>query len=279
MNNRIDYSRQYSALQTRALTNDQLRYAAPSIFAAAPWKGMSEKYAFIPTIDIVDGLRREGFVPVTAIQSRTRVVGKQDFTKHQIRFRRAGQEAVAIALGGLYPEVILTNSHDGGSVYELSAGILRAICTNGLMTSDSCVGAVKVRHTGNVDAIIDASFSVIDQTPKMIEAVESFKALRLEAPEQAAFATAALALRYDEGEAPISAAQVVTPRRVEDRGQDLWSTFNVAQENLVGGGVRGRSPETMRRARTRAVQGISENTKLNRALWTLAEEMRKLKAN
>lgn len=275
----IDYTRHYSALQTRALTNDQLRAAAPSIFAAQPWHQMSDRYAFIPTIDIVEGLRAEGFVPVSAIQSRSRVPGKADFTKHQLRFRKAGQEAVEIALGGLYPELILTNSHDGASVYELSAGILRAVCLNGMMVSDSTVGAVKVRHTGDAGRIIDASFEVIDQTPKMIEAVHSFRQLQLAPPEQAAFATAALSLRYDEGEAPITPAQVITPRRMADRGTDLWSTFNVAQENLVQGGVRGRSPETLRRARTRAVQGISENTKLNKALWTLAEEMKKLKAS
>lgn len=276
--NNIDYSRHYSALQTRPLTNDQLRVAAPSVFATQPWHQMSDRYAFIPTIDIVEGLRAEGFVPVAAVQSRSRIAGKQDFTKHQIRFRKAGQEAVAIHLGGLYLEVILTNAHDGASVYELSGGMLRAICTNGLMTDDGTVGAIKVRHTGNPGKIIDASFEVIDAMPRALEAAESFRQLQLAPPEQAAFATAAIALRYDEGEAPVTPAQVITPRRYQDRATDLWTSFNVVQENLVQGGLRGRNPETLRRARTRAVTGIAENTKLNKALWTLAEEMKKLKS-
>ena len=42
--NNIDYSRHYSALQTRPLTNDQLRVAAPSVFATQPWHQMSDKY-------------------------------------------------------------------------------------------------------------------------------------------------------------------------------------------------------------------------------------------
>ena len=97
-----------------------------------------------------------------------------------------------------------------------------------------------------------------------------------EAPQQAAYASAALSLRYDEGEAPIRPEQVIRPRRTDDRDPSLWNTFNVVQENLVNGGIHGANPETRRRLRTRAVSGISENTRLNKALWTLTEEMRKL---
>ena len=65
-------------------------------------------------------------------------------------------------------------------------------------------------------------------------------------------------------------------RRGSDVRSDLWSTFNRTQENLLQGGIPGRSA-TGRRMRTRAVQGIDQNVKLNRALWMLAEEMRRLK--
>ena len=277
----IDFNqtRQYVKGQTVALTNDQLRAAAPSIFAAEPWHAMSDKYAFIPTVTVVDKMRAEGFVPVKAIQSRTRIAGKGDFTKHQIRFRQIDAVPTEITLGGIVPEVVVTNSHDGASAYEIAGGLYRYICTNGLMVDDGIVQSLKVRHTGNADSVIEASFEVIDAMPRALESVNNFRQLQLAPPEQAAFATAALALRYDESEAPITPAQVITPRRYQDRGTDLWTTYNVAQENLVSGGLRGRNPETLRRARTRAVQGISENTKLNKALWTLAEEMAKLKAN
>lgn len=69
------------------LSNEQLMRVAPSIFAAQPWERMSNRYTFIPTIQIVDKMRAEGFQPVAAMQSRTRIEGKQDFTKHLIRFR------------------------------------------------------------------------------------------------------------------------------------------------------------------------------------------------
>ena len=43
------------------------------------------------------------------------------------------------------------------------------------------------------------------------------------------------------------------------------------------GGLPARTT-TGKRTRTREVQGIDQHLKLNRALWVLADEMRKLKA-
>ena len=55
---------------TTALNNQDLHRVAPSIFASAPWERVSERYAFIPTIQVVDALRGEGFMPVKAMQSK-----------------------------------------------------------------------------------------------------------------------------------------------------------------------------------------------------------------
>ena len=56
--------------------------------------------------------------------------------------------------------------------------------------------------------------------------------------EQTAFARAALAVRYgveSADDAPITAEQALTVRRREDAGNDVWSTLNRVQENLVQG--------------------------------------------
>jgi hypothetical protein len=253
---------------------------APSIFAAQPWERMSSKYTFIPTINIVDQMRAEGFQPVAAIQSRTRIEGKQDFTKHLIRFRdvRQGDAPAIRTLGTIYPELVLTNSHDGASAYKLDAGLFRLVCTNGMVVSEGNVSQINVRHSGDASGIIEASYDIVKEFPAVLESVEQFAALRLTAPQQQAYANAALSLRYDDGEAPIAPQQLTRVRRAEDRDATLWNTFNTVQENLTQGGVRGHNPETQRRVRTRAVTGISENTRLNKALWQLTEEMRKLAA-
>ena len=76
--------------------------------------------------------------------------------------------------------------------------------------------------------------------------------------------------------APVTESQILMPRRHDDDRRDLWSVFNRTQENLIKGGLAGRSANG-RRQSTRPVQGIDQNLRLNRALWLLADGMRQLK--
>ncbi len=107
---------------------------------------------------------------------------------------------------------------------------------------------------------------------------DAMRAIMLDDGEAEVFARSALILKYDEpGKTPpITESQILRPRRFDDNHADLWSTFNRVQENLVKGGLTGRSTNG-RQQRTRPVQGIDRNVRLNRALWLLAEGLRKLK--
>src|SRR5262249_39803793 len=110
------------------LDDDQLRRRVPSVFATAPWGGMSGRYRMVPTIDVVGMLRDRGFLPVRAEQSRTLVPGKGEFTRHMIRFRSADLMA-PLAAGAEIPELVLVNAHDGTSAYKFLAGIFRLVCS------------------------------------------------------------------------------------------------------------------------------------------------------
>lgn len=102
------------------LTDVDLRSSASSIFADEAWTKMSKRYKFIPTIQVVDWLRQEGFLPVRAAQGRTRIEGKKAFTKHMVRFRRKEDLDTPLdRVGREFPEVTLVNSHDGTSSYQL----------------------------------------------------------------------------------------------------------------------------------------------------------------
>ncbi len=63
----------------------QMRRVAPSIFATAKHSSRSERYAYIPTIEVLRGLSSEGFEPFMVAQGKSRIAGKSDFTKHMIR--------------------------------------------------------------------------------------------------------------------------------------------------------------------------------------------------
>lgn len=245
---------------------------APSIFAVEAHESRSSRYAYIPTSDVLAGLRREGFVPVMAAQARCRDEGKRDFTKHMIRMRHAGQGRGE----GEANEIILLNSHDGTSSYQMVAGMFRFVCANGLVVGD-VVEDFKVRHSGNViDNVIEGAYTVLDQFEQVQANRDDMRAIILPEPAQRALATAAIGYRWEteEGErAPVTPDQVLRARRSADAGNDLWSTFNRLQENMVKGGLRGVTANGQRRA-TRAVTGISQDVKLNRALWTLAEGLK-----
>ncbi|WP_075790639.1 DUF932 domain-containing protein [Massilia putida] len=256
------------------LTNDEIRLVAPSIFAEEKHDSRSERYTYIPTIHVLDNLRKEGFEPFMACQAKCRDEGKREFTKHMLRLRHASQITTGEA-----NEIILLNSHDGTSSYQMLAGTFRFVCSNGMVCGDT-LNDIRIHHKGNVvDNVIEGAFRVVDDFERIDGQIVDMKSLTLNQGEQQAFAHAALALKYDTeiAPAPITERQILTPKRRDDAGDDLWRTFNRVQERMLQGGVPGRAANG-RNMTTRAVTGIDQGIKLNRALWLLAEKMKELKA-
>lgn len=257
------------------LSDDQIHRVAPSIFAEAPHESRSQRYAYIPTATVLSELRKEGFQPFMVTQTRTRHEDRRDYTKHMIRLRHASQ----INARGEANEIILLNSHDGTSSYQMLAGMFRFVCSNGLVCGDT-VADVRVPHKGDVAGqVIEGAYQVLHGFERALESRESMQAITLHEGEAEVFACAALSLKYDDPDkpAPITESQILMPRRFDDRRPDLWSVFNRTQENLTKGGLHVRSANG-RRQQTRPVQGIDSDIRLNRALWLLADGMRQLKA-
>jgi hypothetical protein len=256
------------------LENAQIARVAPSIFAQEPHESRSERFSFISTISVLDECRREGFQPFFACQSKSRIPGKSEFTKHMIRLRHASDISAAEAR-----EIVLINGHDGTASFKLLAGMFRFVCQNGLITAD-LQNEIRIHHKGDVKGqVIDAAYTVLDSFEAIEESTKEMKALTLSRPEQEVFAEAALSLKYDtsDGNAPILPTQLLSRRRYEDADSSIWGTYNTVQENTIRGGLPGRTASN-RKTRTREVQGIDQNVKLNSALWILAERMKELKA-
>lgn len=269
------------------LTMDALRRLAPSAFATEAHSSRSERFAYIPTSRIIEAMIAEGFQPFKATQSRSRIEGKSEFTKHMIRFRHTSNIDTALRVGDKVPEVVLVNAHDGTSAYKLVSGIFVLKCSNGLMVADSTIASLSIQHTGNiVNRVIEGSFEIVGQSAKALATAQTWERLQLTAGEQNVFAEAAHTIRFadaqGEVDTPITAAQLLTPRRYADAGNSLWDTFNRVQEAAIKGGLSARAPRKPgeRRGRmvsTREVKGIDGDMKLNKALWTLGERMAELK--
>ncbi|HAT3453106.1 TPA: DUF945 domain-containing protein [Citrobacter freundii] len=251
----------------RPLTHDELRQHVPSVFGEDKHESRSDRYYYIPTINLLENLQREGFQPFFACQSRVRDPDRREHTKHMLRLRRAGQ-----INDQQVPEIIILNSHDGASSFQLLPGIFRSVCTNSLVCGQS-FGEIRVPHRGNVvERVIEGAYEVLGIFDQVEEKREAMQSLLLPPPAQQALAKAALMYRFGEEHQPVTEAQALSPRRWQDEKNDLWTVFNRLQENLSKGGLVGRSAQG-KRSRTRAVNGIDGDLKLNRALWVMAEQL------
>jgi hypothetical protein len=217
-----------SNFKAEALTDDVLRLQAPSIFALRPMNGLSSRYTFVPTTEIIAGLREKAWLPVDAEQQRARSELRFGFQKHLIRFRRAEQMQT---LDEWNAELVLTNSHDAGCAYILQVGIFRRLCSNGLVVSDQEFEAIRFRHAHlRTEEVVAASLRILEYVPRLGALIERFRDRQLDDSQALLFARNALLLRYDSLEqSPIDARTLLLPRRAEDQGNNLWATFNRVQ--------------------------------------------------
>jgi len=271
--------------QQEPLTMEEIAKRAPSALATRPYTEMSAKYAFVPTLGIIEGMMKAGFFPFSATQSLTRIADKQPFAKHLLRFRRL--DAVqSLAVGDVISEICLLNSHDGACAFRLMAGLYRLACSNGLLVAEAEIMSIAIRHTGNVlQDVVSGSQRLTEDAGKALGTVKAWQQLQLTDGEAHAFAQSAHTLRFADGNGnvttPITADQLLMPRRNEDMGRDLWKTFNRVQENALKGGLHAikhdENGRRVRRVSTREIKGIDQGTQLNRALWQLAGKMAELK--
>ncbi len=256
-----------------ALDDSTLRTQAPSIFASGPMAGVSDRYTFVPTARIVDGLREQNWMPVDVEEQRIRKEARRGFQKHMLRFRRAEQMAT---LDEWNVELVLLNSHDRGCAYQLHAGIYRRICSNGLVVSEGSFEAIRFRHSKlETDEVVRASFRLLEFVPKVGEMVNRFRDRVLNARESLDLARHAVLLRYPSLDvSPVEPETLLKARRDEDVSLDLWTSLNRIQENLIRGGVSDSRRDKRGRLRSvRALRGIDSKVSLNKGLWGLAEQL------
>lgn len=255
---------------TRALSLDALREQVPAVFAPAARESLSEKYTFIPTERVLSGLMDAGFVPVEARQTPSRKASPLH-ARHILRLRRRFE---TVQLRDSIPEIVFLNSHDGTSAYQLRVGIYRVVCTNGLIVSKGAFPMVRVTHRGDVvDSVITGALEMAERFEALAGQVERMEQCHLLKDEQIDFAARALMLRYaDLTQSGMQPSALLTVRRAEDIGEDLWRVFNRVHENLLRGGLSRRSASG-RLTRTRRVHSIREDLRLNSRLWELAGDV------
>ncbi len=247
---------------------NDLQRRVPAVFGT-PHEDLSERYVYVPTYEVLNILYEEGFKISSAGQ-----VGRGSHAKHVIRMRQNNDTKnwEQVGLGSLIPEIVLRNSHDGKSMFEAMFGIMRLVCMNGMTVPTMGTQSTAIKHLGSAEEVVDTVFEVIKRGPEVLDGARQMQQIDLQRHEQEAFAKAAKVIRWGEDNDSITPDALLTIRRAEDREHNLWSTFSRVQENITKGGYVGG------RRKIRPIKSVTEDVRLNKALWILAEELKKYKS-
>jgi hypothetical protein len=255
------------------LSDESLRQLAPSIFATHAGPKCSDRYAYLPSYQVVRELRNLDLVPVHVSEGRKKDPMGRSFAMHQITFRRKNDFAQAPELGELSPEILLLNSNDRTSPLAFDAGMLRAVCTNGMRTNDEKLGlSFKVRHTGKnrLDQLHAGMAMLIKNLDLTVEIANQWSKIQLTPFQADRFALKALDIK--DTALSISPQALLTARRDADRGMDLWHVFNRVQENIMKGGVAGYTASG-KHASLKKISTLAKDVDFNRSLWAAASEL------
>jgi hypothetical protein len=247
------------------MTLEQIKQNAPSVFATSPSNKMSNKYVFVPTLDILDNFQREGWDVSSAKQT-----GKGIHSVHELRLRNGELPKVGDSL----VEAIIRNSHNGYATLSVSAGLHRLVCSNGLTVPTSLAESFNVKHQRfDLDDVKRLTESFAGKLPIIQDSVGRMMGKELSDKERIDFIKQAINLRWKSGHVPttLDVMSIVHPRREEDTAKDVWTTFNVIQENFVRGGLK-YTTDKGRKTELRGLKSIMAVSQINTKLWELAEE-------
>ena len=281
------------------LSKDELREIAPSIFSTVPSPEVSKKYSHIPTDKLIDDMELLGWNVIDAKEVAARTKGTRGFQKHLVVFRNDdivinqmpnnivesstsptgyrrtdGTFAKKNPIDTVFPQILLTNSHDGKNAFTFTAGLFRMVCENGLVISTNEFEKVSIRHMGyDFDELQVQINEMVERLPLTVESMNKMIDTKMEQKSILKFAKDMLAVRFPEDELKritIDMDEFITPVRPEDKGDDLWSVFNVIQEKIIEGDFDYTIGTKHRKARQ--IKNFKQDMDLNSKMFDIALE-------
>lgn len=261
-------------MSVNPLKNHELQELAPTLFTQKPHFEVSDKYHFIPTIDVIEEIKSHHWYPVDVSQADVRDEQKEGYQQHCVRFRHfedllnPGENAV---------ELLLFNSHDRSKSFSISAGIFRFVCANGLVVSDSVFETYKIKHLGDRENdVANAVAKITAVKEKLLKKINTLSSIQLSQLEKESFAKLTIPLRFEE-HLEVNPSDLLQPHREEDYRDDLYTTLNIIQENLIRGNVSGVNKDTGRRFTSKQISSIGKDTQVNKGVWEMAEKIATIK--
>jgi hypothetical protein len=258
------------------LTKEQIKEQSPLVFATAPTNpDVSGKYLFVNTETIIDDLAKLNWFPVTAAQRK----GRGDstiFSKHMVSFQNPDIKITSSDGDDAFPRIILTNSHDGMQAFKFSVGIFRLVCSNGLVIADEKFSDFKIKHKGySFEELRNVVRQAVEDLPSRVEVMNDMRDRILTPEEKNKLALDALLIRagvktleYDQE----TINDILEPKRSEDKGEDLWTVFNVIQEKIINGDFHA-ALKGARVRKVRKIKSFEKDIQVNKDLFKLATSL------
>ena len=133
---------------TEFLTDEQIKAVCPVAFSENASHEVSKHYTHIPTNRVIDDMRELGWGVIQAQQVAARKNATKGYQKHMIVFRHPDLIVEGKDGDNVWPQIIMTNSHDGKNAFSFQAGMYRFVCSNGLVIADQEFGKMRIRHMG-----------------------------------------------------------------------------------------------------------------------------------
>ena len=256
------------------LSLEEIREMAPSVFTTQGSKDTSDKYTHIPTDTVIRDLELLGWRVADVKEVAARKEDNKGFQKHLVVFRNPDVVITGNDGDTVYPQVLLTNSHDGKNSFKFQAGLFRMICENGLVIADETFEDYSIRHMGyDFEELQKQITEMTERLPLTVESMNNMIDTKMNQNSIVKFAKDMLAVRFPEDELKritIDMDEFITPVRPEDKGDDLWSVFNVIQEKIIEGDFDYTIGTKHRKARQ--IKNFKQDMDLNSKMFDVALE-------
>jgi hypothetical protein len=262
------------------MPRDLVQRYASSAFTQEKASRLSDQYNFVSSASIIAEMEKNGWQVSWASEVHARrEEGMMGTQRHAIRFRQFGDTSStpALRVGDTFIETMMVNSHDGNCSFRFLMALFRLACSNGMVVAESTFATVRIRHNEiaakSVLGVIEQVTATAGKVGDRVKEMQNRKMTQMETIE---FATAAARLRWPE-ETVVDIPQIVVPRRQADADANLWSVYNVAQENIISGRVplirtvMQDSGPVSREVRAQPIRAIKADIRINQGLWELAE--------
>lgn len=266
------------SLSNHFLSEEELKVKAPFIFTTEPTNSkVSGKYVQATTIDVVRDMAKLGWYPVEAKQCRAKAGSSGIRSFHMVAFQNPDEKIVK-GNGEVecFPRIILTNSHDGFNSFKFMCGLLRCICSNGLILMENEMANFAIRHINyTFDELRKVVCESVKSIPEQVKIINTFKNVTLTDEQKNSLATEAIKIRKNfKEEEKFSVTKeelmdILNPVREEDNGDDLWSIFNVLQEKMIKGGFNLTNKDGKKRSQ-RGITSVKRDLEINVKLFEVA---------